>query len=40
MNTLLPEANPEAIFSIKYLSGIEEGSLNDVVGGFIVQLMA
>lgn len=34
MNTLLPEANPEAIFSIKYLSGIEEGSLNDVVGGF------
>ena len=34
MNTLLPENNPEAIFSIKYLSGIEEGSLNDVVGGF------
>lgn len=34
MNTLIPENNSEAIFSIKYLSGIEEGSLNDVVGGF------
>lgn len=34
MNTFLPESNAEAIFSIKYLTGLEEGSQNDVVGGF------
>lgn len=34
MNTLTPEANPEAIFSIKYMTDMDEGSQDDVVGGF------
>lgn len=34
MNTLTPEANSEAIFSIKYVTDMDEGSQDDVVGGF------
>lgn len=34
MNTLTPEANSEAIFSIKYVTDMDEGEQDDVVGGF------
>lgn len=38
MNTFTPETNSEAIFSIRYKAGIDEGDQNETVGGFYAEI--
>lgn len=38
MNTLTPENNPEAIFSIRYITDLDEGDQDNGVGGFYAEI--
>ena len=38
MNTLTPETNSEAVFSIRYVTDLDEGDQNEGVGGFYASI--